>query len=145
MTEAASLTYHASAGQGPALAETLLRAAALVAEAPGCELWLVHRDQADADAVRVTELWASRARCETALDLPGARENAAAAMGLLDRPPEVSDGEALGGAGMVCGETGATLFAILDAPDLSQDTELLEVLAFGSHTPGDGEMVAGAD
>ncbi len=58
--------------------------------------------------------------------------------------------------------TGAALLSILDAPDLSQDLELLdrhelapgstrepqaspsgfEVLAFGPHTPGDGETVA---
>ena len=75
-----TVTFRARAGHGQALAERLLHAAALVAEAPGCELWLVHRDQDDADIIRVSEMWAGR------------------------------DG--------------------------------LEVLAFGSHVPGDGEMVS---
>ena len=40
-------------------------------------------------------------------------------------PPEVADGEPLGGARMLRGSTGATAFSMLDAPDLSQDTRLL--------------------
>ncbi len=80
------------------------------------------------------------------------------------------EGHPLGGARMARGETGATVFSIPDAPDLSPGTELpgryglgqvgearyvrerpgatlagrdeLEVLAFGSHVPGDGEMVS---
>ena len=51
---------------------------------------------------------------------------AALVMGLLDEPPEVADGEPLGGARMLRGSTGATAFSILDAPDLSKDTQLLE-------------------
>lgn len=50
----------------------------LVADAPGCELWLVSRDHADADTIR----------------------------------------------------------------ELEAGPEGLEVLAFGSHAPGDGEMVS---
>ena len=53
-----TVTFRARAGHGQALAERLLHAAALVAEAPGCELWLVHRDQDDADIIRVSEMWA---------------------------------------------------------------------------------------
>ena len=48
------VTFRARAGHGQALAERLLHAAALAAEAPGCELWLVHRDQDDADIIRVS-------------------------------------------------------------------------------------------
>jgi hypothetical protein len=94
-----------------------------MAAVPGCELWLVQRDVDDADMVRVTEMWASRQHCDAALNLPGVDENAAQVMGLLDRPPEVADGEPLGGARMLRGSTGATAFSTLDSP-------------------GDGELVA---
>jgi mannose-6-phosphate isomerase-like protein (cupin superfamily) len=55
MTQSSPLTrtatFHARPDHGQALAERLLHAATLVAEAPGCELWLVHRDQDDPDEV----------------------------------------------------------------------------------------------
>lgn len=124
MTRTAS--FRARAGEGAQLAERLLYAASLVAESPGCELWLVHRDRDDPDTVRVSEMWASCEQCEAALKVPGVRENAARVMELVDSPPEVLDGEPLGGARMLRGSTGATAFPILDAPDLSKDTELLD-------------------
>jgi quinol monooxygenase YgiN/mannose-6-phosphate isomerase-like protein (cupin superfamily) len=130
MTQSSPLTrtatFHARTDHGQALAERLLHAATLVAEAPGCELWLVHRDQDDPDVVRVSELWASREQCDAALALPSVRENATKVMRLLSNPPEVFDGRALGGARMIRGKTGATVFSILDAPDLSRDAELLD-------------------
>jgi quinol monooxygenase YgiN/mannose-6-phosphate isomerase-like protein (cupin superfamily) len=119
-------TFRARDGRGAQLAERLLHAASLMAAVPGCELWLVQRDLDDADMIRVTEMWASRQHCDAALNLPGVGKNAAQVMGLLDRPPEVADGEPLGGARMLRGSTGATAFSILDAPDLSKDTQLLE-------------------
>ncbi len=36
----------------------------------------------------------------------------------------------------------ATFRDMRDAPDLSKDTQLVEVLAFRSHSLGDGAMVA---
>ena len=112
-------TFRARDGRGAQLAERLLHAASLMAAVPGCELWLVQRDLDDADMIRVTEI-------DAALNLPGVDKNAAQVMGLLDGPPEVADGEPLGGARMLRGSTGATAFSILDAPDLSKDTQLLE-------------------
>jgi quinol monooxygenase YgiN/mannose-6-phosphate isomerase-like protein (cupin superfamily) len=119
-------TFRARGGRGAQLAERLLRAASLMADVPGCELWLVQRDLDDPDTIRVTEMWASRQHCDAALNLPGVEKNAAQVMDLLDGPPEVADGEPLGGARMLRGLTGATAFSILDAPDLSKDTQLLE-------------------
>ena len=120
-----TVTFRARAGEGARLAERLLYAASLVAEAPGCELWLVHRDRDDPDTVRVSEMWASGEQREAALNVPSVREKAAQVMDLVDGPSEVVDGEPLGGARMVRGTTGATAFPILDAPDLSKDTDLL--------------------
>jgi mannose-6-phosphate isomerase-like protein (cupin superfamily) len=85
----------------------------------------VHRDQADTDVVRVSEIWASREQCDAALQLAGVPEHAASVLELLDGEPAVVDGEPLGGARVVRGSTGAVRFSILDAPDLSKDTELL--------------------
>ena len=63
-----AVTFRARAGHGQALAERLLHAAALVAEAPG---------------------------------LPGVSENAAEVMRLVAEPPEVAEGNPLGGAGTI--------------------------------------------
>ena len=76
--------------------------------------------------MRVSELWASREQCDAALALPGVRENATKVMRLLSNPPEVFDGRALGGARTARGKTGATVYSILDAPDLPRDAELLD-------------------
>ena len=87
-------TFRARGGQGAQLAERLLRAASLMADVPGCELWLVQRDLDDPDMIRVTEMWASRQHCDAALNLPGVEKNAAQVMDLLDGPPlEPSLGE----------------------------------------------------
>jgi quinol monooxygenase YgiN/mannose-6-phosphate isomerase-like protein (cupin superfamily) len=192
-------TFRARDGRGTQLAERLLHAASLMAAAPGCELWLVQSDLDDADMIRVTEMWASRQHCDAALNLPGVDKNAAQVMGLLDRPPEIADGEpldlddvgearyirehldavqtglthhrlrsgrrqgwahrhgvaeeiyvALSGSGRI--KVDEELFelrsldAIRVAPASARELEAgpngHEVLAFGSHSPGDGELVA---
>lgn len=51
----------AHAGQRDALLGLLLEAAELVAEAPGCDVWIVNRIPNDPDAIWVTEIWRSEA------------------------------------------------------------------------------------
>jgi quinol monooxygenase YgiN/quercetin dioxygenase-like cupin family protein len=118
-------TFRARRGCADRLAGQLLQAATLVAEAPGCEHWLVHRDHDDADVVRVSELWSTRGQRDAALAAPDVSGFMAGVLELADGGPEVLDGEPLGGARAMRGTTGATRFAILDAPDLSRDSELL--------------------
>jgi quinol monooxygenase YgiN len=84
-------TLRARDGRGAQLAERLLHAASLMADVPGCELWLVQRDLDDPDVIRVTEMWASRKHCDAAVNLPSVEKNAAQVMGLLDGPPKVAD------------------------------------------------------
>jgi quinol monooxygenase YgiN len=120
-----TVTVHARAGEAQTLAEKLSRVAAIVAEAPDCELWHVHQDRNALGTLRVSEMCASRERCDAALDLPDMREHPTEIIALLDGPPDVTDGEPLAGVRVDRGETGATLFAILDAPDLPKDAELL--------------------
>ncbi len=111
--------FQAQPGKGEQLAERLLLAASLVGEAPGCELWLVHRDEDDPDVVCVTEMWASREQCDAALDLPHVPENVAQVMALLTNPPELVSTRPLGGARLLTGATGAKAFPILDASDFA--------------------------
>ena len=117
-------TFQARPGHGQQLAEALLQAAAQVAEAPGCEHWLVHRDHTDPDRIRVSEIWSSRERCDAALAQAGEADRRRV-MALVDGRPDVIDAEPLGGARALRGATGARAFAIPDAPDLSRDSALL--------------------
>jgi quinol monooxygenase YgiN len=48
-------------GQRDALLEELLQAADLVADLPGCEVWIVNTMPDDPDAIWVTEVWRSEA------------------------------------------------------------------------------------
>jgi quinol monooxygenase YgiN len=119
------VTFRARADAGVELARLLLNAASLLDDAPGCESWLVHRDNTDPDLVYVTEVWATRDQCDAALRLDGVPENAESVMALLLDAPDVVEAEPLGGARQLRGSTGGTSFSILDAPDLSKDTKLL--------------------
>ncbi len=92
--------FRARAGEGERLAELLLAAARGTAEAPGCELWLVHREDADPDAVWVTEVWASREQCDAALEDPRAREGIGDVLALLDGRPQATDTTPVGGVGL---------------------------------------------
>ena len=80
--------FTAVPGQRDALAERLLAAAAMVADAPGCELYLVHISPDDEDAVWVSEVWASEADHKASLRVQGAAEFIKATMPLI---AEISD------------------------------------------------------
>jgi quinol monooxygenase YgiN len=148
-------TFRARDGRGAQLAERLLHAASLMAAAPGCELWLVQRDLDDADVIRVTEMWASRQHCDAALNLPGVdkhyRLRSGRRQGWAHRHGVAEEiYVALSGSGRI--EVDEELFelrsldAIRVAPASARELEAgpngPEVLAFGSHSPGDGELVA---
>jgi quinol monooxygenase YgiN len=51
----------AQPGQREALLEILLQAAGLVADLPGCEVWIVNTMPDDPDGIWVTEVWRSEA------------------------------------------------------------------------------------
>jgi quinol monooxygenase YgiN len=51
----------AQPGQREALLEILLEAADLVADLPGCEVWIVNTMPDDPDGIWVTEVWRSEA------------------------------------------------------------------------------------
>ena len=51
----------AQPGQRDALLDILLEAAGLVADLPGCEVWIVNTMPDDPDAIWVTEVWRGEA------------------------------------------------------------------------------------
>lgn len=61
-------------GQREALLDLLLEAATLVADASGCEVWIVNTMPDDPDAIWVTEVWRSEADHAASLTGEGVRE-----------------------------------------------------------------------
>ncbi|MGI9541816.1 MAG: putative quinol monooxygenase [Cyclobacteriaceae bacterium] len=91
----------AKESKGDELAAILLEASQLVAPAKGCHLYIVSKDQNDADAVWVTEVWDSKEDHDNSLTVKGVRELIGQAMPLLDGPPEKGQElTILGGAGL---------------------------------------------
>ena len=78
----------ATVGNGPRLADILLKASRLVASAPGCRLYLVSQDPQNSDAVWITEAWDSQEDHDRSLEISGVRELIGRAMPLLDGPPQ---------------------------------------------------------
>lgn len=64
----------AQPGQRDALLALLLEAAGLVADAPGCEVWIVNTLADDPDAIWITEVWRSEADHAASLTGDGVKE-----------------------------------------------------------------------
>ncbi len=91
----------ATKGNADRLSGILLEASKLVSMAKGCHLYLVSRDNADTDAVWVTEVWDSKADHDNSLQVAGVKELISQAMPILDgRPEKGQELEILGGAGL---------------------------------------------
>ncbi len=78
----------AKPGQGDKLANILLEASKLIANANGCSLYMVSQDQQDTDAIWVTEVWQSEKDHELSLKIAGVSELIMKALPLLDGPPQ---------------------------------------------------------
>ena len=87
-------------GQRDALVELLLEAAALVADAPGCEVWIVHKDPDDKDAIWVTEVWRDQADHAASLRMTGVPEIIGRARPLIASMGERFTLEPIGGKGL---------------------------------------------
>ncbi|MGW5671608.1 putative quinol monooxygenase [Micromonospora sp. NPDC003776] len=98
------MTMRAQPGRGAELAETLLRVAEGLRGFPGCELYVISRDGADPDTVRVTEVWSDEDAVQTALAAAPAADGSAPSiadvLGMLTGPPERVDVTPLGGIGL---------------------------------------------
>jgi quinol monooxygenase YgiN len=92
--------FTAVPGRRDALVERLLAAAGVIADAPGCELYLVHTSPDEEDAVWVSEIWRSEADHEASLRMPGAREFIQATMPLIARISQQTRTVPIGGKGL---------------------------------------------
>ena len=95
------MKFKATEGMADQLASILLNAAKLVANAKGCQLYVVGKDSTDRNAVWVSEFWDSLEDHDQSLHVDGVKELMGRAMPLLDgRPEKVSEIEILGGTGI---------------------------------------------
>jgi quinol monooxygenase YgiN len=90
----------AQAGQRDALLALLLEAADLVADAPGCEVWIVNLMPDNPDALWVTEVWRSEADHAASLTDDAVREIIARAKPLIARMGDRFILEPVGGKGL---------------------------------------------
>jgi quinol monooxygenase YgiN len=87
-------------GRGEELLAAMLKAADLVADAPGCEMYLVSTCPDQADTVWITELWHSEVDHDDSLQIEGVRELIAQVRPILAGPPEGTRLHPVGGKGM---------------------------------------------
>ena len=87
-------------GQGPELAQALLRVAAGMAEAPGCQAYVVNAAPDEPETVWVTEVWADARSSDDALNRDLGEAGLGAVLELLAQAPEYIEVSPLGGPGL---------------------------------------------
>ncbi len=87
-------------GHGGALADTLMRVADGMRDAPGCELYVINVSADEADTVWVTEVWSDESASDEALSGDLGEVGIGDVVALLAGPPELVDLTPLGGAGL---------------------------------------------
>jgi len=87
-------------GQRDALVEHMLCVAQLLADVPGCELYVINTSAADTDTVWVTEVWSSQAELDASLTLADVKASVEQVLPLLAGPPERIDVLPVGGTGL---------------------------------------------
>jgi quinol monooxygenase YgiN len=92
-------------GQRDALLDVLLEAADLVADMPGCEIWIVNTMLDDPDGIWVTEVWRSEADHAASLTGDEVRAIIARARPLIADFGERFTLEPVGGKGLSAAST----------------------------------------
>src|SRR5215203_928566 len=87
-------------GQRDALVAHMLGAAQLLAEVPGCELYVINISVTDVDAVWVTEVWSTQAELGASLTIESVKASIEQVVPLLAGPPERIDILPVGGKGL---------------------------------------------
>lgn len=91
----------AKSGHREELANILLQASHLVSTAKGCMLYVIGKEENDANSVYVTEIWNTKEDHDNALKDDGVRELIMKAMPILDgQPTKGQELEILGGTGV---------------------------------------------
>ena len=91
--------FTALPGQRDALVEHLLSAADGLAEAAGCQLYIINTSPAESESVWVTEVWRSQQEHDASLTTPGTQAMIAQVLPLLAGSPEKIDVLPVGGKG----------------------------------------------
>jgi quinol monooxygenase YgiN len=95
--------FTARTGRGDALGELMLEVARSLRGTDGCELYAINRAAGDPEVIWVTELWRDQAAVDASLEVlqtEAGKARLGEVMALLDRPPERTDLEPLGGVGL---------------------------------------------
>ncbi len=96
-----SVKFIATENNAQKLSSILLKASELVAEAKGCQLYLVSLDEDELNTVWTTEIWDTKADHENSLSVIGVKELISQATPLLASPPEiVKEIKIIGGYGI---------------------------------------------
>ena len=91
---------HALPGKGDDLEAILLAAADGLRGDPDCLLYVVFRDDADPDAVCVSEAWTSQDAHDASLEQESVKAQLASAMPLLAGRPDATELRPVGGKGL---------------------------------------------
>jgi quinol monooxygenase YgiN len=92
--------FTAQPGRRDTLVEHLLRAAAFVERAAGCELYIINTSPTEPECVWVTEVWRSQQEHDASLTVEGAQEAIKQVLPLLAGVPEKIDVLPVGGKGL---------------------------------------------
>lgn len=91
----------AKSGHRKELADILIQASQLVSTAKGCKVYVIGKDENDANSVYVTEIWDSKEDHDNSLKVEGVRELIMKAMPILEgQPTKGQELEILGGTGI---------------------------------------------
>ena len=117
------MRFTAQPGRGDEVAELLLAAADSLRETAGCELYVINRAASEPDVVWVTELWLSQEALDGSLEqlqTDEGKARIAEIMTLLDKTPELTEVEPLGGVGYLPGGAGYTHVNLEDVEDMAK-------------------------
>jgi quinol monooxygenase YgiN len=87
-------------GQRHELVAHMLGAAHLLADVPGCELYVINTSATDSDTVWVTEVWRTQAELDASLTNESVKASVEQVVPLLAGPPERIDILPVGGIGL---------------------------------------------
>jgi uncharacterized cupin superfamily protein/quinol monooxygenase YgiN len=129
--------FTARAGKGDALCGLLVEVGEALRETAGCEAWIVSRVPGEPERVVVDERWADRAAMDAAAAGASDDERLGGVLELLDpeRPPERTELEPVGGAGLLPRpRPGLTHLPLLQAED--------QAAAYGFSSQGESRFPA---
>ena len=90
-------------GQRDVLVEHMLGVAQLLADVPGCELYVINTSATETDTVWVTEVWSTQAALAASLTIESVKASVEQVVLLLAGPPERIDILPVGGKGLDAG------------------------------------------